>query len=441
VTVQVLSPPAAWRRCGTIDPDLLVAEGSTAQMCGFLLARRHGIPLVVNGEDLHADEIRAVPQRITTRLIGPRADGVVAATREQLPQLVMSGYSPSRIRVVRREPAEIEALAAQWAEVLGSFSSSETGPARAEPRSDLKTRAASVVTRRAARHLNSALSRGVGYEVTPPGEFFDDSSIRGYYIDFRAKTTSPSAAAPEQLLPAGLAQLALGWWERSLAGEPGATDAFRRTCAVLEDRAERRDGHLLWPYDIMVRKYPFAWPPYSALSQAQAASVFVRAYLLSGDDHDAELAQRAIRSLVDESFGLVSQTAHGPVLEESSGEPPSHILNGWIYALWGLRDVAVALDDAAAASLYEASLSCLRQTVDRYDVGWWTRYSLYPHTLPDLAKPFYHRLHVHQLGILHHLTGFADFEEIARRWRAYDAPQNVARAVAHKFLFVASGYV
>jgi len=409
-------------------------------MCGFLLSRRYGIPLVVDGDGLRAGGVTAIPHRIATRLVGPHADGVIAAEREQLPQLVMSGYPPSRIRVVRRDPG-VDGLAGSWADALRSFADMATDEAADGAHGDLRAHARGLLKRRVLRHLNSALSSGVGYEVTPPGEFFDASAIRGYYIDFRAKTTSPSAGAPERLLPAGLAQLALGWWERSLAGEAGAADAFRHTCAVLEDRAERRDGHLLWPYDIVVRKYPFAWPPYSALAQAQAASVFVRAYLLSGDDNDAELARRASRSLVDDSFGLVSRTVNGPVLEESAGEPPSHILNGWIYALWGLRDVAVALEDDPAAAMYEASLGCLRQTIDRYDVGWWTRYSLYPHTLPDLAKPFYHRLHVDQLGILHRLTGFADFDEIAHRWRAYDTPQNVARAVAHKFLFVASGYV
>ena len=264
--------------------------------------------------------------------------------------------------------------------------------------------------------------------------------MRGYYLDFRAKTTSPSARVPTLLLPSGLAQLALGWWERSLAGETTAGVEFRRMSELLEARAERSDGSLLWPYDMTVAKYPWAWPPYSSMAQAQAASVFVRAYAASGDERDAERARRAIRPILDEGSALVTATDAGPIPEESPGEPPSHILNGWVYSLWGLRDVELALGSAQAGTLYERSLDCLRRLIDRYDVGWWTRYSLYPHRLADLAKPFYHRLHTDQAEVLYRLTGFAEFDAAVRRWREYDTPVNRARAVAQKLAFVSTGY-
>ena len=52
-----------------------------------------------------------------------------------------------------------------------------------------------------------------------------------------------------------------------------------------------------------------------------------------------------------------------------------------------------------AGQMLAASTDCLLATLSSYDVGWWTKYSLYPHRLPDLAKPFYHRLHVDQLDV------------------------------------------
>jgi hypothetical protein len=61
---------------------------------------------------------------------------------------------------------------------------------------------------------------------------------------FRAKTTSPSAAAPEKLFPAGLAQLALGFSERMLSGDARAADEFQRMCALIEEKAERRGEEL-----------------------------------------------------------------------------------------------------------------------------------------------------------------------------------------------------
>jgi heparosan-N-sulfate-glucuronate 5-epimerase len=291
------------------------------------------------------------------------------------------------------------------------------------------------------KHLNSAFSRGTGYEPQPPGSFFDTDRVRGYFIDFRAKTTSPTAARPEKLLPAGLAQLALGFWERSLAGDRKATTEFFQVCDLLEKRGEPYGNELRWPYDVAIPKYRLEPPLHSALAQAQVASVFVRAYSLSGDPRHAEVALAAIRPLLDVRSDLVATTADGPVPEESPSQPPSHILNGWIYALWGLWEVQIALRESLAGDMLAASMACLRVKLPAYDVGWWTKYSLYPHLLADLAKPFYHRLHVDQVEILYRLTGFPDFAETAGRWRQYDTPSRRVASVLHKALFVATRYV
>jgi hypothetical protein len=291
------------------------------------------------------------------------------------------------------------------------------------------------------RHLDSAFSSGVGYEPTPPGRFFDVNAVRGYFIDFRAKTTTAEALAPDRLWPADLAQLALGWWERALGGEQDAAQAFDRLCLLLEQQAEVRGGERWWAYPVGSPKYGTEAPTYSAMSQAQAASVFVRAFLSGGDSRYADLALASVRPLVvDSGSGLVVSTPDGPVLEEGVSSPPSHILNGWIYSLWGLWDVAVGLDDDGARALYEASLSCLRRKLDEYDVGWWTRYSLYPHRLADLAKPFYHRLHIDQVEVLYRLTGIDEFRAAARRWRGYDTPLHRLASLSQKALFVATGY-
>jgi len=275
----------------------------------------------------------------------------------------------------------------------------------------------------------------------PPGSFFDDSTVRGYFIDFRAKTLSPEAKAPSRLLPADLAQLALGWWDRGLAGDQRTMEAFEYLCTILEQRAEIEGDEWRWAYHVEIPKYKIEPPTYSAMAQAQIASTFVRAYLAGGNARHAEVALAAVRPLVKGGDSdLVSVTSAGPVLEESPSNPPSHILNGWIYSLWGLWDVAVALGDEGARVAYSATLNCLRQMLDKYDIGWWTRYSLYPHRLPDLAKPFYHRLHIDQMEVLYRVTGFDEFGSAARRWRGYDTPVRRAAAIAQKITFVATRY-
>jgi hypothetical protein len=291
----------------------------------------------------------------------------------------------------------------------------------------------------ARRSLQSAFSIGPGYETQPVGAFIDVERVHGYFIDFRAKTTAESASKPELLVPAGLAQLALGWWERHLAGDPQARERFLSTCDQLAARGERHDGELLWSYDMPLPKYGLGPHWHSALAQAQAASVFVRARLESGADRFGELATAALAPLLPGSrTGLLASTAAGPVPEEAPSSPPSLILNGWIYALWGLWDVATGLRDDAAKQLYDESLACLVATLPRYDVGWWSRYSLYPHRLPDLAKPFYHRLHVDQLAALHRLTGIDAFAAMSKRFDRYDTVVGRTRALTQKARFVAS---
>ncbi len=292
-----------------------------------------------------------------------------------------------------------------------------------------------------ARHVRSAFSRGVGYERTPPGAYIDPAGVRGYYLDFSAKTTSHSAADPSRLLPAGLAQLALGYWERGLAGEADAHARFRDTCDLLAGSADEDGEALVWLYRIEDRKYHVPPPTISSLSQAQAASVLVRRHLLDGDPLHAELARRAAWPLLqDAAPSVVARLAAGPALEESPSDPPSLILNGWIYALWGLRDLALGLGHGEAAEMLQESTDCLTRALPRYDGGWWSRYSLYPHRLPDLAKLFYHRLHIDQLEVMYLLTSNEAFRATAERWRRYDTAVHRIRLVVQKARFVGSGY-
>jgi hypothetical protein len=264
-------------------------------------------------------------------------------------------------------------------------------------------------------------------------------SISGYFVDLTTKTRSSLAAKPDSLPPAALAQLALGWWERSLAGQPEAERAFEQICELLARRAQPAEDGLRWPYHVAVRKYGLRSPWFSAMAQGQIGSVFVRAHVLSGDDRWRELGVGAVQPLlVERETDLVSFTADGPILEEVPGLPRSHVLNGWVYALWGLRDVGAAWPETQAEARFHESATRLASMLGRYDVGWWTRYSLYPHPLADLAKPFYHRLHATQMEVLALLTRQREFEVTAERWRNYDTQINLARALGQKLVFKAA---
>jgi hypothetical protein len=295
------------------------------------------------------------------------------------------------------------------------------------------------VTGLLARAGRTALGRD--YEHLPVGQRADASTVRGYPVDYSPKTYSPGAAVPETLAPAGLAQRGLGGWGRHLAGETGARDQFLRVCRLLAETGERTGAGLLWRYSDALPKYGLGPGWLSALAQGQAASTLVRAYVETGEECWAELAGAAADPLLDQESALVSSTPDGPVLEEVPSEPASHVLNGWISGLWGLWDLGSATGERRASRAFADGLECLERRLDRYDTGWWTLYSLYPHRLRDLAKPIYHRFHVTQMRGMHRLTGSARFGVAAERWAAYDTPIRRGMALTQKGLFAGSRFV
>jgi heparosan-N-sulfate-glucuronate 5-epimerase len=280
-------------------------------------------------------------------------------------------------------------------------------------------------------------SKGPGYEAQPPGLFFEPDRVGGYFLDYRLKTEAKAARNPGALLPVTLAQLALGWYERMLLGDRRASEHFERTCAQLLSRASQEaGGQLLWPYEEVVPKYGLngrRW--YDGMTQAQAASTFVRAFLQSGRSEYEIAARGAIEPLLRMDSRFVTMTSAGPILEEGGSRPPAHILNGWIFSIWGLWDVRSAFQEPRIDPLLNATIDCLRAKLHEYDVGWWTRYSLFPHVLPDLAKPFYHRIHIDQMAVLYRLTGIAEFRSAAERWENYDRPVGRFMALAQKVPF------
>lgn len=269
----------------------------------------------------------------------------------------------------------------------------------------------------------------------------------GYYNDLRphlaAYAPGPGdgraalsrlAADRERANPVTIAQLGLGAWQRAAEDEAwlGCVEAV----AVWLVEALEPDGTLDYRFPLR-GTYEVAAPWASAMAQGEAASLLVRAGETLGRPELLEAAVEAVRPLVEGRAGLVVETAAGPVLEEYPTAPPSHVLNGWIFALWGLYDVAHGAGAAAAGALFERSAAALGARLPLYELpGGWTRYDLFPHALPNVASPFYHALHTAQLRALCRLAGDPRLAAAAARWQAAgSSPWVRAGAVAGKVAF------
>ena len=123
-------------------------------------------------------------------------------------------------------------------------------------------------------------------------------------------------------------------------------------------------------------------------------------------------------------------------IEEYIVDPPTHILNGFIWALWGIYDYYLSTQSDQAKDIYERSLNTLRKNLPLYDNGFWSIYEQSGTKIKMIASPFYHSLHIVQLGILYRLTGEDDFLHYSRLWQRYkDNFIYRSRALLHKIFF------
>ena len=175
--------------------------------------------------------------------------------------------------------------------------------------------------------------------------------------------------------------------------------------------------HFDWEYRSTLRA-----PWHSALAQGQGISLLVRAYSETQDSKYMEAARDAFGAFERETDegGVLHVDERGDIwLEEYIVSPPTHILNGFIWASWGIYDYWLASGDAAAKQLFAAAISTLKRNLKNYDVGFWSLYELAGTKLKMLASPFYHRLHIAQLGVLYRLTAEDIFARYAEKWNAY----------------------
>lgn len=276
-----------------------------------------------------------------------------------------------------------------------------------------------------------------------------------YYMLFREKADYlgpyDSAGVPQldyhgkigrQYNPIAIAQFGLGNY--NLFRQTG--DAQRRKQFFIA--ADWLVSHLeANAHGIRVWNHQFGWeyrdtlkaPWYSGLAQGQGISVLVRAHKESGESRYLEAAECALAGFFQpiSAGGVTFTDDRGDLwFEEYIVAPPTHILNGFIWAAWGVYDYFLATGDQAAHNLFSRAVQTLLHNIERYDLGFWSLYEQSGTRLPMVASPFYHRLHIVQLRVMHRLTGEAEFARVANRWEEYTQSRvKRTRALCYKGAF------
>jgi heparosan-N-sulfate-glucuronate 5-epimerase len=280
----------------------------------------------------------------------------------------------------------------------------------------------------------------------PLGAAIGETDLRGYYIDFRAKTETPTWPPPWFPWPGfhrfmAFAQWGLGAYDRYLLGGDEEWLAAATTAARYVVEQQRLEGRVRggWP-EPLAYTHTFRTGEHwlSGMAQGQCASLLVRIGLETGEERFTESARAALEPMriSTKDGGVVARLGQGIFLEEYPTQPPSFVLNGGIFGLWGAYDVWRGLGDERAGELFSEAHETLSEYVLQWDIGFWSRYDLFPHPVVNVASRSYHVLHIDQLTALDALAPAEALQAAITRFRSYAASRlDRGRALAHKVAF------
>jgi heparosan-N-sulfate-glucuronate 5-epimerase len=210
--------------------------------------------------------------------------------------------------------------------------------------------------------------------------------------------------------------------------ETGAADTMEkleRCLAVLEDLKSEDAQQCVWWHRFPNARYGIEPPWASAMAQGQVISLYLRLWQALARPHLLETAYKAYRFMrvpVDEG-GVRRHDDQGHLwLEEYPSKEPSLVLNGFIYALFGLYDLYRVGRYPEVKQDIDACIETLVARLPDFDSGYWSNYDLQQR---ELVRYYYQKnVHVPQLAVLEQLTGNPFFGYYRDRWQRQITPLN-----------------
>jgi hypothetical protein len=254
----------------------------------------------------------------------------------------------------------------------------------------------------------------LAYYVHSDRLFFDAMELdpRGIPVQ-RSRTVGPTHN-PAYVAWYGLASLGRALQGRDLAGE----GRFLAQVEWLAAHGVRReDDAVVWPYTFDWREghCVLRAPWISAMAQGLAMSALVRGYRVTGREGFLDLCRAASRVFArDVRDGGVRTVEQGHALyEEYPGYPLPRVLDGFLFGLLGLYDLAAETGDHRAIQLFADGIKGLRHALPRWDYrGKWSWYGSHGYLCP----PHYHRLNQSLLHVLGRLSREPILIRYAERW-------------------------
>ncbi len=183
-----------------------------------------------------------------------------------------------------------------------------------------------------------------------------------------------------------------------------------------EGKIETND-YIYWENTKPNKRYDISTPWVSAMDQGQCLSFFLRYYQITGESYYLKKAHKIFKyfnvSVKDGGFKKVDSKGF-LWFEEYPSTPSSYVLNGFIYALYGLYDYFRITKNKTAKIFIDESNKTLIDNIHKYDCFYWSKYDLLK---KELVRYYYQKnVHVPQLKSLYLLTGNEIFNFYSLKW-------------------------
>lgn len=266
---------------------------------------------------------------------------------------------------------------------------------------------------------NMLMGQSISHVNQGVGTCYSKTEVAGYYNDLTEKVTKddPNILVPKYHVDTGeKIFFSIGIFQYGLASydlllKTNENIYREKLIACAEWALENQNDNGSW--ETFTYKDPEH--PYSAMAQAEAISMLIRAHIITGKDKYLMSVRKAKDYMLTpvSKGGTTVYKDENIFLYEYTQCPL--ILNGWIFSLWGLYDYCKYLNVREDWDVFEKALASLKQKLPSFDMKYWSKYDIEK----SVCSPFYHKLHIAQLKAMYDLFGDEIYIQYAKKWENY----------------------
>lgn len=262
------------------------------------------------------------------------------------------------------------------------------------------------------------------------------STLGKYYLDFSSKVPYPykidSNGVPLFFFqnkyiyhPTVICQYAIGLFEHITStsnGRESLTKDFLNQTNWLANNYVKSNNAAFWYLKYNMSEYKLNAPWSSGIVQGEAISVLLRTSLITKNESYLKLANSALNSFLvdikDNGFSRLFQDEN-LLFEEYPSKKNNFSLNGFIFSLFGLYDFYLYNKNPIAEELFWKGINTLKKSLPKFDLGYWSKYSLFFDRIEYPSSNKYHLLHIEMLKSLYIITSENIFLETSIKWQKY----------------------